>query len=297
VGALLCLATLGFIGFEAAAVYTEESKDPRRTVPRATYLSLAIIALLYTFAAWAMSVATGPDRIVEQAQAQGTELLFTLAAANLGPAFADIGHALFVTSLLAALVSFHNTTARYVFALGRERVLPAPFGRTSVRTGAPAVASATLSLVSVAVIVGYAVNGWDPLVALFYWGGTSGAVGVLLLLATTSLAVVCYFARQTLSESLWRRVIAPTLALVALAVVVALTLSNLDVLLGVAPDHPLRYTVPAVYLAAAILGIAWALILRFTRPDVYAGIGLGAKAATAGLLPPSLGAGTDRSHR
>jgi hypothetical protein len=42
----------GFVGFEQSVVYSEESRDPRRTVPRATYLAVALIAVLYRFAAW-----------------------------------------------------------------------------------------------------------------------------------------------------------------------------------------------------------------------------------------------------
>ena len=106
-----------------------------------------------------------------------------------------IGQALFLTSLLAAMISFHNTTARYAFALGRERVLPAVFGQTSPRTGAPRVASLAQSVLGLVVIVLYAVAGWDPLVQLFFWGGTAGGFGVLLLIATTSVAVIAFFAR------------------------------------------------------------------------------------------------------
>src|SRR5215218_1322705 len=37
--------------------------------------------------------------------------------------------------------------------------------------------------------------GWDPMVRLFFWGGTTGAFGVLCLLVATSLAVLAFFAR------------------------------------------------------------------------------------------------------
>lgn len=45
IGALLALGVLGFVGFEAATVFAEESKDPRRTVPTAMYTAIAIIAV------------------------------------------------------------------------------------------------------------------------------------------------------------------------------------------------------------------------------------------------------------
>lgn len=281
VGAILVLATTGFTGFESAVVFSEESKDARRTVPVATYLSVAIIAGLYALSAWAMTVGTGPDKIVEVSRAEGTEVIFNLAGAHLGGAIVDVGHALFLTSLIAAMISFHNTTARYAFALGRERVLPAALGRTSARTGAPKVGSIVQSVFGLFVIVLYAVAGWDPLVQLFFWGGTGGGFGVLLLIAATSIAVIAFFARNPSDESVWHRLVAPALATVALTAIVIVALINFATLLGVAPDDPLRWIVPGVYLVAAVFGLVWAFVLRARRGDVYATIGMGAESATA----------------
>jgi amino acid transporter len=296
IGALLALAVLGFVGFEAATVFAEESRHPRRTVPVAMYTAIAIIAVLYALAAWAMSVAIGPDQIVAAAGEQQVNLIFNLAGAQLGSIVADIGNALLLTSLLAAMIAFHNITARYGFALGRERVLPAVFGRTSRRSGSPKTASLVQSLIGFAVIVTYAVAGWDPLVQLFFWAGTSGGLGVLLLIATTSVAVLGFFARHPHQETAWRRVIAPSLATLALLAVVWLALSQFDTLLGVPADHPLRWGVPAGYLAVALLGIGWGLILKRTRPHVYAGIGRGAKAVTTGIeIPPPAAGSSSRS--
>ncbi len=281
IGAVLALGVLGFVGFESSVVFSEEARDPQRTVPTATYLSVALIAGLYAFASWAMSVATGPDQVVAQSQGQGPELIFSLAGQHLGGWIVDVGHALLVTSILAAMISFHNTTARYAFALGRERVFPAGLGRTSHRTGSPAVGSIIQSVIGVAVIVIYAIGGWDPVVNLFFWGGTAGGLGVLLLIFITSIAVFVFFARNPSGETPWRRVIAPALATIALAIVLFLAVNNLATLLGVSDDHPLRWGVPIVYVIIAGLGIVWGLVLRSTRPDIYATIGLGARSATA----------------
>ncbi|PZF88552.1 APC family permease [Micromonospora deserti] len=284
-GAVLVLAILGFVGFESAVVFSEESRDPRRTVPLATYLSVAIIAAVYALSSWSMTVAVGPDRIVAEAGEQSVGLIFNLAGTHLGGTAVTIGQALFLTSVLAAMISFHNTTARYAFALGRERVLPAVFGRTSPRTGAPRAASLAQSALGLVVILLYAANGWDPVVQLFYWGGTSGGFGVLLLITATAVAVIAYFARGGAGETLWRRAIAPGLAVVALVAIVALAVANFADLLGVAPDSTLRWAIPAAYPAAALLGVLWALVLRGSRPDIYARIGLGAESAAAAVLP------------
>ncbi|MFI7432083.1 amino acid permease [Micromonospora haikouensis] len=299
-GALLVLAMTGFVGFESSVVFSEESRDPRRTVPMATYLSVAIIAGLYALSSWAMTVAVGPDRISAQAGEQSVELIFNLAGAHLGDTAVTIGQALFMTSVLAAMISFHNTTARYAFALGRERVLPAAFGQTSPRTGSPRVASLAQSVLGLLVIVLYAVNGWDPVLQLFYYAGSGGGFGVLLLIATTSIAVMAYFARTRAQENLWRRLIAPGLAAVALVAIITVAVDNFAILLGVAPDSALRWAVPVAYPVAALVGVLWALVLRRSRPDVYARIGLGAESAT--LLaaqgfdgePARVGAGAHR---
>jgi amino acid transporter len=281
VGAILALGVLGFVGFEGAVVYSEEARDPQRTVRIASYVAVGVIAGLYTLGSWAMSVATGPDQIVAQSQTYSTELIFQLAGTHLGATIVDIGRVLFVTSVLAAMISFHNTTARYIFALGRERVLPEILGRTSPRTGAPKLGSLIQTVIALVVIVLYAIAGWDPVVQLFFWGGTAGGLGVLLLIATTAIAIIVYFLRHPAEETLWHRLIAPVLAAVALVVVVVLALANFATLLGVEPTSPLRWGIPIVYLVIAILGVMWALALQRRRPTVYAAIGLGAKSATA----------------
>jgi amino acid transporter len=280
VGAILILAVLGFVGFEASVVYSEESRNPRRTVQLATYVSITVIGLVYVFSSWAMSVATGPDEIVAFTQEAGPGTIFALADMFLGSTWVTIGETLFVTSVLAAMISFHNTCARYGFALGRERVLLGAMGHTSPRSGAPVVASILQSVVGLAVILIYAVFDLDPLVQLFFYAGTTGGFGVLVLIAITSIAVIAFFAREPSGENAWRRVMAPVLASIALVIVVFLAVANYDTLIGVPSDDPLRWILPGLFVIVGGLGVWWARFLRNSRPEVYEMIGRGANAAT-----------------
>jgi hypothetical protein len=50
-------------------------------------------------------------------------------------------------------------------------------------------------------------------------------------------------------------------------------------LLGVEKGSTLPVLVPILFAGLAVLGAAWGLYLKWGRPDVYAGIGHGAKAA------------------
>jgi amino acid transporter len=275
VGALLVTALLGYVGFEAAALFSEEARAPRRTVPVAVHTSLAVIGATYALVSWAMSVHYGDDQVASVAAQQGPGMLFTMAS----PAVAEIATVLFMTSLLAAAISFHNAVARHMFALGRERVLPAALGRTQSRTGAPRIASLTQSAIGLAVIVVYALAGWDPMVRLFFWLGTTGAFGVLCLLAVTSIAVIRFFTRARHGENAWRRLVAPSLATIALLAMVWAGLTNYATLLGVAPGSNEAWALPAAFAVAAVLGILYGIWLRSARGDVYQGIGLGADAS------------------
>jgi amino acid transporter len=282
-GALLVMAVTGFVGFEQSVVFSEESRDPRRTVPRATYIAIALIAVLYAFSSWAMISATG-GQAVERAIAEGPEMFFNLASDRIGSTALHLGHALFLTSLIAAMISFHNIIARYTFSLGREGVLPRAFGRTVPGTGAPKNGSLAQSALGLTAIVVYAIAGWDPLVQLFFWGGTTGGIGVLLLITVTSTAVVGYFARHPEGEDFWHRIGAPVLGTLLLIAVTYLALTNIAVLFGVEPGSAPTWVVPLAYAVLTLAGIGWALVLRRSRPQIYDGIGLGARSATSGLL-------------
>ena len=163
-GVLAVVAVLGFVGFEQAPVLAEEARHPRRTIPVATYLALAAIAVVYAGAAWAMAAHAEPSRVVAAAATQGPGLLFGLGSGGLSQA----AQLLFLTSLFAAALAFHNCVWRYIFALGREGVLPAAFGRTGANS-IPKAASLIQSLTGLAVIVVYAADGWQPMTDLFFW--------------------------------------------------------------------------------------------------------------------------------
>ncbi|GAA4536005.1 APC family permease [Amycolatopsis samaneae] len=274
VGAVLCFGVASFVGFESAAIYGEECRDPKRTVARATYVAVSVIGVFYAVSAWAIAQAAGRDKIVAQAREQGPNLLFTLGEARLGRIFTDVATVLFVTSLFAALLSFHNAVARYLFALGREGVLPRGLSATT-RAGAPRAGSLTQTVLAVVVLAVFAVTGRDPVLELFTWLTNVGATGVILLMALTSFAVVGYFRRDARGHSVLQRLLAPGLAGLALGGLFVLVLVNFDVMLGTSPGSPLRWILPGLILVAGLAGVGWGARLRSARPEVFAVIGRG----------------------
>src|SRR5207237_5995202 len=61
----MIFAVLAFIGFEAAAPLAEEASEPRKTVPRAVFLSCLLIGLFYLFCYYAATVYFGPGKMAD----------------------------------------------------------------------------------------------------------------------------------------------------------------------------------------------------------------------------------------
>jgi amino acid transporter len=287
-GAALVFCVASFVGFESAAIYSEECKDPKRTVARATFIAVGLIGAFYALSSWLLANSIGPDTIVNpDALVQGgfvtgdapdpTTVLFIAGSDRLGAFWGDSASLLFCTSLFAALLSFHNAVARYFFALGRERVLPSPFARVSPRTGAPVMGSAAQSAIALVVVGAFAIAGADPVLKLFTWLTNLGALGVLLLMTITSFAVVSYFrARPDHGAGQWRTLIAPAIAGVLMLVVVVLGVTNFNVLITSSTDAPtdtMAIVLPLIVFAAAVAGMIVAAIIRSRDPQRYAQIG------------------------
>ncbi|WP_411720001.1 APC family permease [Mycetocola sp.] len=287
VGAVLSFGIAAFMGFESAAIYSEESKDPRRTIPRATFLAVAVIGVFYAISSWALALAIGPDKILDPvgitAEEAGPPLFFGFVAQHLGVLWVDIMSVLFITSLFAALVSFHNAVARYIFALGREGVLPSGLASVRSRSSAPWAGSVVQTIVAIVVVISFSIGeiGWNPengpfaVLILFTWLTNTGAFGLVLLMALVSVAVVGYFRRDRRGVGIGSRLVAPIIAAVSLAAVAVLILVNFDVLLGQAESNALTFLLPAIVVVPGVLAMLWARRLRRTRPDTYRRIGHG----------------------
>ena len=62
-GAVFAFSVAAFIGFESGAIYSEECRNPRVTVARATFVALGFTGLFYALSAWAMTVTVGTGQL------------------------------------------------------------------------------------------------------------------------------------------------------------------------------------------------------------------------------------------
>jgi amino acid transporter len=276
IGVVMALGIAAFTGFESSAVFSEEAKNPKRTIARATYITVAFTGIFYAISAYSLIQALGTgaeDGVVATSTAAGPGAVFGAIAALSNSSFlTDAAVVLFSTSVFAAMLSFHNGVARYLFALGRERVLPSPLGRTGARSGAPVVGSMLQTLTAAIVVTAFVVAGADPVAKLFVWLSGVSAVAVVTLLAGTSIAVIGFFMRRNTTESIWQRVIAPVLATGSLGWVLFMIVTNFDGF-GIPKDSSLIWVLPALTGIAGGLGLFWGFALKGVRREVYDGIG------------------------
>lgn len=301
-GTALCLTVAAFLGFEQAPVYAEETSRPETAVARAMFLAVGCSAILFAVSSWLLGVAAGPARIAGAATQEGPDLVFALTGPRLGTVFTDVLHVFFVTGIFASMLGFHNVVARYAFAMGRDGLLPAALGRPARSGGAPALGSLLQTAVSLTVVIAFAVTDTAPtgdptapVLRLFAWGGTVGALGVTALMAAACAAVIVFFVRRGAGRTQAGRLVASAVAGLALLAVLVHAVTDFGTLASEDRDRVPARALPAVIGAAALAGLLHGRVLRVTRPEVHARIGLGneafqlAKAATAAPDRPRRG--------
>lgn len=244
-GIALAFAFASYIGFEATAIYGEESRDPHRTVPRATYLAVIAITLIFGFTAFGIVTGLGASKAVDQAVTLSTvdgtpladpaNILFTVAETYVGGWMRDVMSWLVISSLFAGLLAFQNSAARYLYAMGRAGVLPQRLDRVN-RRGAPWTATLVTSAISLVVIVIFAVAKLDPVVNLFFWMSGTAVIAIVFVEILVSVAVIAFFSRHRGEASVWASVVAPGLSIVGLVVGLWLLMSRFGLLAGTVAD-------------------------------------------------------------
>jgi len=272
IGLLFCFAA--FIGFEATTIYGEEAKNPHRTIPIATYSSVLLIGGFYALSVWSMVVGVGTDKIVPMLQAlqDPTTFIYGMSDHFVGPYLTQIIRVLFMVSIYAGLLAFHNAAARYFYAIGRDGLLHSLLGTTHRVHQSPHMGSALQSLIAAVVVLIFAAMDADPILQLFAWFSNLATLCVILLMAMTSVSVCVYFHRHPeLNVGLWRGRILPIFSSLALLMVLILAVVHFDVLTGA--SQLLSYALCAVIPAALLGGIFLAARLRKVSPQRFLALG------------------------
>ncbi len=286
------MAFWSWVGFEACPNYAEESRDPVKNVPRATYIAVISLGIFYSFTAWMVVSAWGSDAEVVAAGKTGSAMFYGAATQFAGKFVSDVMGWLVITGSFAGAMAFHNAAQRYWYSMGREGILPKALGKTHHERKTPYLASIFQTGVSFALIATFmffgqtaadsnadkAQNGLDygnhaAYLGLYTQLALLATFLILILQTLVSIAIPIYFSKHHPAEfrsKILQVLVCPIIAAIAQAGVIYLLISNLKVAGGTTGLTPF---VPIVGFGILFVGFAGALIIRATRPGVYANVG------------------------
>ena len=267
IGIALMIAFTSFIGFESAALYGEETKDPERSIPRATYIAVSTVGIFYVITTWFIIGAVGVDQVQQRAQSDGGVLVLNLIDEYGGEILYDIAAVLLCTSVLASYSALHNAASRYLFALGREAIMPRIFANYHKEFFSPHLASLAITTLSAAVAGVFAIANADPYRVFAASLIGMGTLGIIALQALASLSVVVFFWRRR-DRSWWSSFLAPLVGFVGLTSAFILASLNYRTLTG--SDNRIINLVPILLVVVAIAGVFKGQHLKKHDPAVYA---------------------------
>jgi putrescine importer len=113
------IAAYSFLGFDAVTTLTEETVDPKRTMPRAILLTALIGGAIFIVVAYATQLAHPGSAFKDSSSAA-----FEIARAIGGDLFSSIFLAGLVVAQFASGIAAQASTSRLLYAMGRDSVLP-----------------------------------------------------------------------------------------------------------------------------------------------------------------------------
>lgn len=254
-----------FAGFEATAVFREEARDPEKTVPRATYIAIIAMTLIFASGTAAFIWALGPEAALDKSTNDPSNAGLLAIEMYLGRVGVDIVHTLMATSIFACVLAIHNILGRYIYSLSVDGVFPKMFGEVHPLHGSPYKASATVLVIIVASVAAAVISRVEP------YSGYASLVGIagytlLILQILTTVAVLVFFRTVDHTANIWQCVIAPALALIGLVATAWLATTNIGLLTG---SEQIAMILLAFLFGALVLGSLYALKLKSSKPNIY----------------------------
>ncbi len=280
-GVGIFFAVWSWVGFETIPNYAEESRNPRKIGAQALFICVIGGGLFFAISAWAVVTGWGTHAVVHQAATNGGNLYYGVTTQFAAKWVTDVMEWLIITSSFACALSFHNTHARYLYVIGREKIFHPHLGRTHSRWKSPYVANATAAVIE-ALLVGLFLVVWyaspsaqkfatfanAPYYELFGWFAIVATFTVLVNQTLCSLATIAYFRKPENSRerNVWTTEIIPVLAIAAMCVVLWLLWSNLHAIGGSIVWVDI---IPWLCLGWLALGVVLALVVRRRNPEKY----------------------------
>jgi len=193
----LILGITSYIGFETAADFGEETANPRKAVPIAIIASVTFAIVLYVWTTYATTIGYGVDELAKDPTPWVNNGVAGVATQYIGTFMGKLVEIGALLSAFIVCVACATASARTLFAMGREGVIPTWFSRTHPRFKTPVNATVVVAIAAtvVAVIVGYGFPNADlgqPF-TVYALMATIGSLAVILVYIALCVGAVPYF--------------------------------------------------------------------------------------------------------
>jgi amino acid transporter len=267
IGAIIPFAVVSFIGFEAAALYGEETHDPSKSIPAATFTALGLIMTFYMLSTWIIIGAAGVADVQALAKSGSGNFIFSLAQAFGGDILAGMMGLFLIASILASYLAIHNAASRYFFALASDKLLPSSLAAVHADHHAPHVASLVMTMVEFILVIGLGMFGAAPYVGIASGMIGLGTIGIIAMQIACSLAVVGFFVKAG-RGGIWTTRILPLLGAAGLLVFLVAIFRSYSELTG--SDIWIVNHLPWIFVPLVAAAFVYALWLKRNRPNAYA---------------------------
>jgi amino acid transporter len=242
---------LSFAGFEAAATLGEETRNPRRDIPRAIGGTVVMAGIFYLLCSFTQAVGFGTSAEGVKAYAGSSSLFGDLGGTYVGAWMADLINLAAMLSAFGSALGCVTAGSRLLFAMGRDGFGSRRLERIS-RQGAPTTALLVIVGCAVLIIGGLRLFATKSSLDIFFWTATLGTLPLLVAyLMTTAGAIRLLFMREHVVRR-WEIAI----PLAALAFLVYVLWKNLYPV----PDHPYNLF-PYIVGGWLLVGLAIVLLV------------------------------------
>jgi amino acid transporter len=280
-GVGIFFAIWSWVGFETIPNYAEESRNPRKIGAQALFICVIGGGLFFMLCSWAAVTGWGLHSAVHEAATNGGNFYYGVTTKFAAVWVTDVMEWLILTSSFACALSFHNTTSRYLYAIGREKIFHPSLGRTHDKWKSPHVANALTSLIVgllmvLFLVIWYASKSAQnfasfanaPYYELFGWFAIVATFSVLVNMTLSSVATIRHFRKpeNRAERNVWTTEVVPALSILAMGAVLWLLWANLPKIGG---SIIWVNIIPWLCLAWLVIGVGLALVLRKRNPEKY----------------------------
>ena len=249
------LSVQGLTGWEAAAPLAEETRDPKRNVPRSVVISIILLGCFLVFTFWGVISGFGPRAV--------NSLINSPVLPGL--ALADrhwssvwwLVMAAFLSSTVAVCIATANVGTRMWYSMGRSGSFPKAFARVHPVHKTPV--TAIFAQLCLALGSGLIFGAWFGAdVSFFFVDGLILVLGVGFVYVIANIAVIRYYLTERRAEfNFFKHIVFPVVSTAVL--IYAVLVSFQPVCTTTCPASPYNWApvVDGGWLVLGLLVLVW----------------------------------------